>query len=430
LTTSRTDSDLYAVSLFLTNLSIPVARWPPGLAAFIGRHLLFHGHSSLTAESLARAFQRERGLRWYFIRSIINIDPTPLAEYPLVRAEFTDLPSAVPLIEEFLRKNGPAITLEIWNLLFSTIVSVLLRPPIGAPYMLFPVTHTVLATLPPAPPRPQLIAIDAGLVQLLLASKMHRAVPASFFCLFFHLASDPTPGQLIRPVFGPKSETGKAFLQAEMPASYFTEREPVLDEDAIDHFNNRPPSFTLAFVRSLVGLFAQPLPKALVSAIAAILTPVFPEFGFPGCPIWGSAQLETRIIRGWLCQDAVAAIAHPNRWAIGVYHSLMHNPKFRDRDDATRALLTVAVGEGATVNFASRACQAVLAYETDIVGIISTPEFLNAARFANVLVIAVRVARTFGLPALLEALAPHVEDERKRAVFFSGEMAAAVLALS
>jgi hypothetical protein len=250
------------------------------------------------------------------------------------------------------------------------------------------------------------------------------------FSLFFHLASDPTAEQIIRAVFAPKSATGKAFLQAEMPASYFAEREPVLDEDAIDHFNHRPPSFTLAFFRSLAGLFAQRLPKALVLAIAAILTPVFPEFGFPGCPIWPSAQLETRIMRGWLCQDAVAAIARPDRWAIGVYHALMHNQKFRDRDDATRALLTVAVGEGATVDFASRACRAVLSYETDIVGIISTPEFLNSARFSNVLVIAVRVARTFGLPALLEALVPHVADERKRAVFFSGEMAAAALALS
>jgi hypothetical protein len=174
LTTSRTDSDLYAVSLFLTNLSIPVARWPPGLAAFIGRHLLFHGHSNLTAESLARAFQRERGVRWYFIRSVISIDPTPLTAYPLVRAEFADATRALPLLEAFLRQNGPAIKLEIWTCFFSTILSVLLRPPIGAPYMLFPVTHPVLATLPPAPPRPQLIALDAGRVQRLRAAKTHR----------------------------------------------------------------------------------------------------------------------------------------------------------------------------------------------------------------------------------------------------------------
>jgi hypothetical protein len=81
------------------------------------------------------------------------------------------------------------------------------------------------------------------------------------------------------------------------------------------------------------------------------------------------------------------------------------------------------------VSFAAEACDAILAYETDIVGLISQPSFLNSGSFANVLVIGARVARKRGMPALLEALTPHIEDERKRALVGT-KNAAEALALS
>jgi hypothetical protein len=324
---------------------------------------------------------------------------------------------------------GGSITSEAWNACFATFCSVCLRPPIGTPYLPFPVSHPVLACLPPAPGRPQFISADSTFLELVLDSENQRAVPLSFFHLFFHLAVDPTPGRMIRVAFAPKSLFGWAFVRTALPAWYFAGRDLVFTEKVKAHFSDRPPSFTVAFFRSLSGVFALPLPKALVADILRVLTPVFPEFGFVNCPIWESAWPETRLMRGWLCHNAESVIARPDRWAIGVYHALMQNPKFSEHDAATRALLQVAVGELVSVSFASRACSAVLAYATDIVGIISTPEFLNSARFINVLVIGVRVAKHFAMAALLEALAPHIADERARAVFGSGDMAAAALAL-
>jgi hypothetical protein len=190
----------------------------------------------------------------------------------------------------------------------------------------------------------------------------------------------------------------------------------VLDDAAKAYFSGRPPSFSVAAFRSLKSPFGQALPPGLVAEIWQLLPPIFPEFGYVGCPIWPSADREMRILRGSPPQNAGTAITRPDRSLIRCYHALMRHAQFRTGDAATRGLLAVAVGERASVSFAADACDAILAYETDIVGIISQPSFLNSGKFANVAVIGARVARKRALPALLEALTPHIEDERKRAI--------------
>jgi hypothetical protein len=118
LTNCATDSEIYAVALFLNTLSIPTSNWPPCLTLFINKHLLFLGHSSLSADRLAYAFNRERGFKWYLIRSIIAIDRTPLTDYPLIQIEFLGETYAAQLIQDFLHRTGLTMTKETWNACF------------------------------------------------------------------------------------------------------------------------------------------------------------------------------------------------------------------------------------------------------------------------------------------------------------------------
>jgi hypothetical protein len=375
--------------------------------------LLYHGHPTLGADRLSYAFHKEHGVKWFFIRSIINLDPVQFTPSPLVRTEFAAPSQVLPLFEAFLRTPESKISVEGWVTCFVALVSIFMRPPLGVPYLPFPTAHPALTALPPAPRSPQRIRLDAAIVDFLLtASERPRGLPACFFQLFFHLRLDAPQRARVRAILATKPPAAKFFFRSTLPSAFFADHEPVLDDTARAYFIGRAPSFGLAFFRSLKSPFGHSLPPELVSEIWQMLPPVFPEFGYVGCPIWPSADQETRVLRGW--NPETIGITRPDRWAIYRFHLLMRNPQFKADDAATRALLAVAVGDGASVSFAAMACDAILAYETDIVGMISQPSFLNGGKWANVLVIGARVARKRAMPALLEALTPHIEDERKR----------------
>jgi hypothetical protein len=85
LSNSQTDSEICAVALLLNSLSISADKLPDYLRLFIAKHLLFHGHPTLSADRLAYAFHKEHGVKWYLIRSIINLDRAQFAPSPLVK---------------------------------------------------------------------------------------------------------------------------------------------------------------------------------------------------------------------------------------------------------------------------------------------------------------------------------------------------------
>jgi hypothetical protein len=430
LAQSKTDPEIYAVSLFLNSLRIDATDLPPFLRAFIAKHLLYHGHPALSAERLTYAFHKEHGVKWFFIRSIINIDPAHFAFSPLVRAEFAARSEVLPLFESFLRAPDKEKSFETWVTCFIALVSIFLRPSLGVPYLPFPVFHPALTALTPAPQSPQRVRLDPALLDLLLiASERPPGLPVCFFQLFFHLHLESPQRARIRAILTGRPPASQFLFRNSLPSSFFAGHEAVLDDAAKAYFSGRPPSFAIAFFRSLKSPLGQYLPPALVTEIWQLLPPIFPEFGFIGCPIWASADHGTRILRGWIPQNAVTMIARPDRSAIQCYHAIMRHTQLGTEDAATRALLAVAVGEGVSVSFAADACDAILMHDTDIIGIISQPGFLNSGKFANVLVICARVARKHAMPELLEALTPHVEDERKRAIIGT-KNAAEALALS
>jgi hypothetical protein len=192
LTHSKTDPEIYAVSLFLNSLRINAAELSPLLHAFITKHLLYHGHPTLTADRLSYAFHKEHGVKWFFVRSIINIDPAQSAPSPLVRAEFAAPSQVLPLFQAFLRTPESKISVEAWVTCFVALISVFLRPPLGVPSFPFPVSHPALTALPPAPQAPQRIRLDPALLDaLFVASERPRGLPICFFQLFFHLQLEP-----------------------------------------------------------------------------------------------------------------------------------------------------------------------------------------------------------------------------------------------
>jgi hypothetical protein len=132
--------------------------------------------------------------------------------------------------------------------------------------------------------------------------------------------------------------------------------------------------------------------------------------------MWESADTGMRVARGWIPRSPEGVITRADRESIERYVAMMSSEKFTRVDAATRALLMVAVSKGATIAFAAEVCDIILRFETDIVGIISQPKFLNEGKFINVIVIGARVARKLQMKPLLEAIAVHILDEKKRRI--------------
>jgi hypothetical protein len=256
---------------------------------------------------------------------------------------------------------------------------------------------------------------DALMDSFVAALEREPSFPASFFHFFFCTAVPPNLREGVKLILRPRRNRAKAYFNFLLPVSYFDDPMEV-QKDGIPYpwLRGKPPSFSIAFFRSTVRLFAKPLPETMLKLIKGLFGSVFPEFAVPGLEPWSTATLEARIYRRLSVDDPIKGLRNLNRDSIDVYRTLMTNPVFKDKDRATRALLYLAISERATVAFTEAAIGEVCNFETEIVGFVSEPQFLNTGNLLNVAVAVKVVARRFGMPLLIEIVAIHIEDTTKK----------------
>ena len=420
----RTDGEMYAVALFLNSISLPLKELPDFMSDFLNKHLLYLGYCGLIKNSLNYAFQKETGMRWFFIRSVISLDPNFMAEFPLVLAEFADRQSLPTVYTQYLSHINPERTGEQLLSLFVSLVAVLFKPNKVIQHRRWPIVHRALFALPVAPILPAAVKIDSRILDVVLTTLEHqKQFPTQFFTLFLNIDVEKQFYDRVLNLIKPKSAAAGPFFTFLLPAMYFLpvierDQDPVLNEDALNFFENRPPSFALAFYRSLLAFFAPPIRQTLISEIENILPPVFPEFGYTGLKVWDNAFEVTKIISGELCDDPVSHIKHLGRVSLAVYNALMSNPGFTDKTAATSAIVKLAVSPTATIAFAITVADTLAKYYTDVEDIVCAPEFFdNLSNPLTAVLFLSRLSKALNKPELLDRVKDNTKDA-ERAKFF------------
>lgn len=418
-----TDAEMYAVSLFLTSLNLKLSELPRFMLEFISKHFMYIGYV-FSKTGLYYAFQVENGLKWFFVRSIIAMDPAFMSDYPLVLAEFADKKSLYKVYEQFFANISQTRGGEQLFPCYASLVSVLFRPQKVTQYRYWPIAHTCLYNLPVTPTIPPPIQVDSRIMQSLIAClQQRRYFPSQFFRFFFHVVIDR---QFVRPIdelLKPKTPEAQNYFLNLLPSMYFLKKilqreEPVLDENALDFYENRPPSFALAFYRSLLVVLAPPLPQTLISEVENVLCPVFPEFGYIGLKVWDMVFDETRILSGDLCENPVSLLVHTGRSSISVYNALMANSGFSEKNEATEAIVKLAVAEDASIIFAMKVADAVTKYQTRIEETVCAPGFVDSAENKlNAVLFARRVLKILGKPEMMETVKENTGNIDKQVLF-------------
>jgi hypothetical protein len=190
------------------------------------------------------------------------------------------------------------------------------------------------------------------------------------------------------------------------PAVYFQSDAPVFDDTARLHFDNRSPSFGLAFYRSVLSFCAPPLPQTLISEVENVLCPVHPAFAYLGLRSWPSIGDGTKLEIGLTVAEPLAELRTPGREAIAVYHALMTKHigpgNAAARIDATLTLLQTAVSEAALAHFASAVCNAVVKYEREVVVEAAKAVVERSHNFLNLALVVTKLAKALDDPALLQ----------------------------
>jgi hypothetical protein len=399
--------ELYAISLFLTTLTFSYDAMPAFLMKFVRKHLEAIGYFGFSVELLDHAFRRESGMKWFFIRSVISIDKNAFASRPLLLAEFVEQKDLPPLFEQFFRElTGPLVTDKLTTC-YVTLVSILFRPQQVVQISTWPIAHRSLYNIPIHPVLPPPFRIEKKLISIIL-SGLEKATnwPVLFIPFFFALALHRSDQERILRLVSPRGEYTASFFRHLFPAVYFRSDAPVFDDNARLHFGNRPPSFGLAFYRSVLSFCAPPLPQTLIVEVENVLCPIHPEFAYLGLRPWPNITDGTKLQIGLMVAEPLAELRTPGREAIAVYHALMTRHIGRGdaqaRIEGTLALLQTAVSEAALSHFAAAVCSAVVKYEREVVVEAAKAVVEKSENFLNLALIAKKLARGLGDPALLQ----------------------------
>jgi hypothetical protein len=388
-----------AVASLLQHLDAPLAAAPPAVLRLIDAAFA-HFRLPFTDAAVLRLLRSQRGVGWLLARNVVRLDRARWAALaPLAVA--AALGDAALFAAHVADPDQCAV--------FSAAAAILAAPDPRELRLLDP-------ALPPAFPfPPQLLsfaadpflpaprAAPAALLDAVIAALAPRApVPWFWFPLFAAAAADPASQARARGLFS----FADPAIARRFPTLFACEAP---DADAARFFHGMPPSFSRAFVR---GRRCALLPPARVSAeashaIGGMLRPVFPGLAYvQGAPsgvpahicatplsalLYGiySPAFGPRLLRTLACRssEALSVCAALLQLPLELLHTALPQvTKEMAREEVMKRLLESATGGEASVAFAARAIDCVLAWATpeQVMVIVGNAEFLTRPGFACV----------------------------------------------
>ncbi|OHT06453.1 hypothetical protein TRFO_25571 [Tritrichomonas foetus] len=422
---TRDEKNLYAASLFLLTLTgVKLNNLPVYLSTFLLTGLRSLGYYMLTKKNLTIAFRAETAMRWFFIRSIINLDIDYFADDSLILAEFSDPSTQTTIFKNFFNKLPVQENIDLLMATFISLTHVYFIPQKIIHLRPYPLVHVCLYHLKYIGGMPPTIKLeDAFINSLLAALEKQPFFPVVFFTFFAYVRLSDAQFKRVHDLLEPRTSSSGSFFRFLLPAAYFDRPDVkmVIDEKAAIHFSNRPPSYSRAFYRSLMLPFTPMLPQKLIVEICDLLCPVFPPFSYNALNMWSTMNNYDKIIYQKYPANAMEKFKIVSNETVDIYRSTMCDPLYKKRKDITRRVVKASFSAQSSPPFALDIVDAILSmgHGTGFKDCLHEAKIVNMPNFLCFCLVFKHADKILNIPTLKQEVADLIEDPERKEIFLN-----------
>ena len=422
---NRDEVPLYAASLFLSTLTgIKLSSLPVYMTTFLLNGLRSIGYFMLTKKNLILAFRTETEVKWFFIRSIINLDIDYFSDDSLIVAEFSKLEKQSSVFKSFFNKLPVQDNIDLLMATFISLTHVYFTPTMIVHIRPYPLVHHCLYNLKYIGGIPPTIRIEDSFINSLLSMlEKQPFFPIVFFTFFAYLKLSDSQFQRVHDLLDPHTSDSGSFFRYVVPAAYFNlpDVKMVIDERAAIQFSNRPPSYSRAFYRSLMLPFTPMLPQKLIVEIYDLLCPVFPPFSYNALNTWSTMNNFDKIIYQKYPANALEKFKIVSRETVDIYRKTMCDPLYKKRKDITREVVKAAFSAQSNPRFALDIVKAILSmgHGTGFKDLLHEAKIVNMPNFLCFCLVFKHADEFLKIPNLKNEVSDLISDPQKKEIFLN-----------
>lgn len=420
------ERSLYAASLFLLTLkNVKIIKVPVYLSQFIHNGLRSIGYYGLSKSILQLAYRKESGMKWFFIRSIVNLDVEYYSDNPLIKVEFaTTINEQTAIFQDFFDHMAVQESIDLLLSTFISLTRVFFIPEKIVNLRNYPLAHVCLYNLKYSGNMPPPLRLEESFINSLLSAlEKQPFFPVVFFMFFVHVHLNESQLKRIHDLLEPRTSSSGSYFMYLLPAAYFDRPgvKMVIDEKAALFFTNRLPSFSRAFYRSLMMPFTPMFPQKLIVEIYDLLTPVFPPFSYNALNTWDQMNNYDKIIFQRYPKNALEKFKIVSSETVDIYISTMRDPLYKQRKDITREVVIAAFSEQSNPNFALDIVKAILmmGHGTGFKDLLHETEIVNSPNFLCFCLVFIRANTFLRMPNLKNEVAELIENPKRKEIFLN-----------
>lgn len=402
-----------AIAMFASNIHCPFMKLSASVIKILQKCLTSFGYPAISKSSLVHGYYHLTGVKWLIVRNIISIDVSFFHDYPLVVAEMT---RNFDIFKKYIDELDTNKDKELNEKTLIGINDIIMNPsddqlmqtslfPTNRTYHNRIMTFKEMSTIPSQIEIPQEI-----LYSIINVLQKAKNISNSYFYFFMNIKLSDEQFERVSEIFFKDKKNSKFLL----PSLYLSEcsKSPLLQEEAIQFYIDKPPSFTRAFFRSLICPFVPPANQDLITKIECKLESVFPDFCYNdfaknSIKMWSDSSPISTLRFGRVNNEVGSALLNdmkvPSYQSIVVYNLLcslqddelaralpFESSKafFSFKGEMSRILLETASSDGSNVFFTLRAVSAVfknIGIENAMI-LIAKKEFFQRPNFLCVVV--------------------------------------------
>lgn len=249
------DISIYCAALLLLCVKLDRTGIPDYLQQFIDKTLDKLGFYLHDARSIISYFQKETGMKWQFVRSVISLD---LKSYtacdPLVISEFTNVNEAAAFVGVAMEKlHSSTVTIEEMQKIVSGFsVAFMFNPTDMISYRLLPTSiplHPRLLSFLDTTQMQRPLIFGSGMIDgLLTVLKGKEQIPSSMVTFLLNLATNPKQYEIVLGLM-----TLYCKKDVNWPRMTLAREQELMETyTVIGRFlENKPPSFTRGALRAV-----------------------------------------------------------------------------------------------------------------------------------------------------------------------------------
>lgn len=415
------------------------------LSKFILDGLKSIGYYVISKELVIFAFSHEISYRWFFIRSIISLDPSTFSNNALITAEFTIKDKLIDVYKPFFDGFHQKANFQTLISVFSSLTQIYFVPEKSMLIQTkhFPIVHDCLCNLGVSISYPSPITLDGSIIDsFLLALSKQKYFPITFFTFFSHTRLTDKQFEIVRSLLSPKTKAASNFFNYLLPSAYFSDTFPseasltesekqtinmdsseltkqiYIDKETAIHFSNKPPSFSRAFYRSLMLPFTPILPQKLIIEIKDLLCYVFPPLSYATLNTWPNLNDFDQILFQKYPDDLIDHFKIAGRETIDIFRSVMNDSSFAKKKEITDQFIMTAFSMGSNVNFALNTIDALFDFKINVEDLFKNIDIVNSPQFCCLCVAFCYVKRKLNLDNdFKESVKALLDTEEKRDLF-------------